>query len=210
MTRITQHDGAGRPLTLIDPNNVQTQLSYDARGRLVSSATAGALSLFGYDQAGNLTRLTRPDGTYLDYTYDAANRLTDIVDGLGNRIHYTLDAAGNRTSQTDARGIATTYAYDALNRLIYIGYPGGTLDVRLTYDEGINGIGRLTGMQDAEGSSSYEYDARGNLIIHTRVAGPLTTVIACAYDAADRLAEVTYPSRRKVNCAFDGLTGCPG
>ncbi|MCU7858245.1 MAG: RHS repeat protein, partial [Candidatus Thiodiazotropha sp. (ex Lucinoma kastoroae)] len=33
-TRVTAHDAAGRPLTIVSPNNLTTTLSYDPRGRL--------------------------------------------------------------------------------------------------------------------------------------------------------------------------------
>ena len=57
----------------------------------------------------------------------------------------------------------TTYTYDALNRLTAIDYPDNSQDVTFTYDTCTNGIGRLCGMTDESGSTSYSYDARGNL-----------------------------------------------
>ncbi len=60
--RITKHDPHGRPLTIVDANGLVAQLAYDARGRLVSRAAGGAVTGFDYDPAGNLTRLTLPDG----------------------------------------------------------------------------------------------------------------------------------------------------
>jgi YD repeat-containing protein len=97
--QITQHDGAGRPLTLIDPNGLITELGYDARGRLTSKITGGLATTYAYDPVGNLIQVTQPDGSYIRNTYDAAHRLIAIEDNQGNRIDYTLDAMGNRLSE---------------------------------------------------------------------------------------------------------------
>jgi YD repeat-containing protein len=100
VTRITAHDASGRPLSLTDPNGLVTNLAYDARGRVTSRDVGGEVTSFNYDPAGNITRVTLADGSYLDYHYDAAQRLTGIADQIGNRIDYQLDAAGNRTAES--------------------------------------------------------------------------------------------------------------
>jgi YD repeat-containing protein len=41
VTQITAYDASGRPLTIVDPNEVTTQLTYDPRGRLLTRTTAG-------------------------------------------------------------------------------------------------------------------------------------------------------------------------
>jgi len=121
-TQISAYDGTGRPLTIIDPNGLTTQLSYDLRGRLLSKNVGGELTNYQYDGVGQLTQVTQPDGASLNYTYDPAHRLTQISDGQGNRIAYTLDAMGNRTGEqvSDPNGALSrqiSRSYDALNRL---------------------------------------------------------------------------------------------
>jgi YD repeat-containing protein len=122
VTQIPDYDANGRPLTIIDANNVTTTLLYDLRGRLTSKTVGGEVTNYQYDAVGQLTKVTLPDSSYINYTYDAAHRLTDIADNLGNTIHYTLDAMGNRTQEDikDPQGTLsqqTTRVYDALNRL---------------------------------------------------------------------------------------------
>jgi len=82
----------------------------------------GETTTYDYDAAGQLTKVTLPDASYLQYTYDGAHRLTQIQDGLGNKIVYTLDAMGNRIKE-QAYDPSLQLArmrqqvYDSLNRL---------------------------------------------------------------------------------------------
>jgi len=62
----------------------------------------------------------------------------------------------------DARGITATYGYDALNRLTSIQYPVTAEDVSYSYDQGANGVGRLTGIADASGTTK-DIGVRANI-----------------------------------------------
>ncbi len=81
-------------------NGVVTTHTYDARQRLLSTTVGGQTTSYTYDLAGQLTRVTRPDASWVGYEYDAAHRQKAVLDNLGNRIEYTLDNAGNRTGES--------------------------------------------------------------------------------------------------------------
>ena len=333
VTSFTSYDGAGRPLTIIDPNGVTTSLTYDARGRLTSQTIATLKTIYAYDAAGNLIRVTQPDGSFLIYTYDPAHRLTGITDALGDHIAYTLDAAGNIVKEqafdptntlkqsrsyayntldrlkktigaegqttvygydkqgnltavtdplnhattyaydalnrlaeaidpkggttfygydandhltsvtdprdlktayawngldnqtattspdtgvtantfdaagnvatsTDARGMTTTYSYDALNRKTHAAFADGT-SAAWHYDQGANGIGRLTKIRDVTGSTHYSYDANGHVTEKKQIVGAVTLTTIYGYDAGGRLASITYPSGKQIAYAYD-------
>ena len=127
VTQFTQYDRAGRVRQTIDPKGVVTDTVYTPRG-LTSSVTVtppggtARTTSYTYDNAGQMTGATLPDGTTLGYSYDAAHRLTSVTDAKGNSVTYTLDNMGNRTgeqvkdsSNTLQRNI--TRVYDALNRV---------------------------------------------------------------------------------------------
>jgi len=333
-TQITAHDASGRPLTLVDANGVETTLTYDLRGRLLTRTTLGQTTSFTYDPVGNLTRITLPTGGYIDYTYDDARRLIAISDADGNRIDYTVDLMGNRTAEevvdgtgvlarsrsmvydqfsrliqtvgaanqttaysydgngnttqvtdalsrpiqqafdaldrlinvtdpalgqtqyaydaqdnlvevddprgvvtqysynafgevvelnspdtgvttyaydpagnltqlTDARGVTVNYAYDALNRITDVTYSDPLLNVTYAYDQGTNGIGRLTGITDSNGATVFEYDAHGNVAAVTRLQGTTSYTVEYSYDAANNVVGITYPSGRTVSYTRD-------
>jgi len=127
VTQFTQYDRSGRVRQMVDPKGVVTDVIYTPRG-LTSSVTvtppddAATTTSYTYDNAGQLTGATLPDGTTLGYSYDAAHRLTGVTDAKGNTVTYTLDNAGNKTGEqvkdfsgTLQRNI--TRVYDALNRI---------------------------------------------------------------------------------------------
>jgi len=122
LSRMTRYSAHGQPEELIDPNGLVTILIYDVRQRLISVDAGGEITRYAYDPAGQLTRITRPDGSYLAYRYDTAHRLITIQDPLGNTLNYTLDAMGNRLKEDllDPGGQlarSQSRVYDALSRL---------------------------------------------------------------------------------------------
>ena len=127
VTQFTLYDGAGRVRQMVDPNGVVTDTTYTPRG-WTSSVTVTPLggtartTSYSYDNTGQMTGATLPDGTTLGYSYDAAHRLTGVTDAKGNSVTYTLDNTGNKTGEQvkDPSGNLQrniTRVYDALNRV---------------------------------------------------------------------------------------------
>ena len=203
VTSITSYDGNGRPLTIVDPNGVTTSLTYDARGRLISRTTGTLKTIYAYDKAGNLIKVTLPDNSTLTYSYDSAHRLTGIADALGNHIAYTLDAASNRIKEqafdsSSALARTRSYAYDSVNRLGQsIGAAGQT--TAYTYDLQSN----LTKIADPlSHQTTYAYDALNRL---AHAIDPNGGITLYGFDANDHLASVTDPRNMKTAYAWDGL-----
>ena len=92
-----------------------------------------------------------------------------------------------------------------MNRLTAIDYPDDSLDVILTHDSCPNGIGRLCTMRDGSGTTAYAYDPRGNVTTLTVTVVGVTYTLGYAYDGADQLIRITYPSGRTVDYARDLL-----
>ena len=182
-THLSDHDALDRLISQLDPDSGETRFAYDARD--------------------NLTSVTDPRGNTTAYGYNTFDERTSQVSPDTGLTTYTYDEAGNLIRMTDARNVTVDYGYDALNRLTTVDYPGTDLDVTFAYDQGTHGIGRLTQMTDAAGSTAYVYNQRGNLIQEMRTTGALTLVTAYAYDNADRLITLSYPSGRKVHYGYD-------
>ncbi len=208
-----EYDYAGRPLRIEDVNNVVTTLTYHPRGWLTSSTVSNEITVYHYDNVGNLTRITQPDGSFIEYSYDAAHRLTGVEDTLGNRIEYTLDNAGNRTIEQNFDDSNTlryklTRVYDQLGRLEDLLDSGGVNGSDYSYDNNGNNtslldpVNRGTGFEydaldrlkkiiDADTNETlYNYDGRNNLIT---VTDPLGHITNYTYDGLDNLKELDSP-----------------
>jgi YD repeat-containing protein len=182
-TQITSYNVHGQPLTLIDANGLTTTLAYDGRQRLTSRNVGGETTTYDYDFAGQLTKVTLPDGSFLSYSYDGAHRLTGIQDNLANRIAYTLDLAGNRTKEEvfdPANALAQTKSrvYSSLNRL---------------FQE----LGALSQ------TTEYGYDSQGNVFT---VKDPLNHTSTNLYDRLNRLSQVTDPASGVTQYGYNGLS----
>jgi YD repeat-containing protein len=98
-TQFTRYNRHGQVLESIDPNNVVTTHTYDLRQRLLSVDAGGRITTYTYDAAGQLKKVTLPEGSWIGYDYDGAHRQTAVYDHSGNRIDYVLDNAGNRIGE---------------------------------------------------------------------------------------------------------------
>jgi RHS repeat-associated protein len=102
---------------------------------LASADRYGNATTFTRDSStGNLTRVTSPNGRYIQFTYDPSNRITQATDNVGRTISYAYDSTGRLASVTDANGGTTSYTYDSNNNLLTITDPKGTVSVSNQYD----------------------------------------------------------------------------
>ena len=185
VTSITVYNAHGQPLTIVDPNGLTTDLTYDSRHRLKSRNAGGEVTSYDYDAVGQMTKVTLPDGSFLSYSYDAAHRLTGMSDNLGNRIAYTLDPLGNRTKEE---------VFDPANALA---------QTRSRVFNNLNQLFQEIGAQNQ--TTQYGYDAQGNV---TSVDGPLASTVDVtlnAYDTLNRLRQVTDPNNGITQYAYNGI-----
>ncbi len=183
ITDITSLDGAGRPLTVVDPNGVTTNIAYDPRGRItsltVNPGASQAVTSFQYDGYGNVTQVTRPNNVVLSYTYNNARRLIRITNAANEKIEYTYDAMGNVT-QTDVKNTSGTIVQQ----------------VRNTYDE----LGRTLKLIGAANQETrYAYDKLDN---NTQVTDPRNKVYANTFDELNRFTRETDPNTNQTNLAY--------
>ncbi len=93
------------------PNHHTTAYTYDPLNRLTSTTgpdapgcgagaqcvNGKAATVYGFDEVGNLTRRTDPNGHATALGYDTSGRLVEKVDALGRNWRYTHDRDGNLT-----------------------------------------------------------------------------------------------------------------
>ncbi|KAF1718667.1 type IV secretion protein Rhs [Pseudoxanthomonas yeongjuensis] len=215
ITETLTYDGAGRALSVKDPNGVMTDLEYHPRGWLTARKIRGAndavetddvITRIEYWPTGLVKKVIQPDGAFTTYTYDAAHRLTDIADNAGNTIHYTLDNAGNRT-QEDTKDPANV--------------------LKRTLSRIFNQLGQLQTQADAQANpTDFTYDANGNtntvsdalarvtdndydplnrLSRTLQDVGGINAETKFTYDALDNLTQVTDPKGLNTDYTYNGL-----
>lgn len=75
--------------------------------------------------------------------------------------------------------------------------------VTYTYDQGPNGIGRLSSVSDATGRTSIEYDQRGNPVQTTKEIEGNIFVVKKTYDTLNRVTNITYPDSETVAHSYN-------
>ena len=205
------YDANGNLVHAADGLNVQVQRGYDALNRLVGVtndlngndlATRNAQAVYQYDPLDRVAGVGDPESLNTLYDHNAFGDQVGLHSPDTGNSSAIVDKAGNPISVTDARGIQVSQAFDALNRRTSATYPSSSDNVAWFYDEpdsvtGCTGsypIGRLTRIVEANVTTIYCYDARGNVLRKSQTQGTQTDVVAYTYTLADRLKTLTYPS----------------
>ncbi|SEP83996.1 RHS repeat-associated core domain-containing protein [Pseudomonas cuatrocienegasensis] len=202
-TQLSNFDTYGNPQALLDANNVTTVLSYTPQGWLASISTVGSTTHFEYDTIGQITKVTRGDGSWLEYTWSAARRLVAVSNKLGEKIEFYYDAMGNRTAQRlrDVSNNIThqqAWVYDELGRFLRsVGAGGQTY--KYGYDVNSN---RTMSQTPKQTTTTSGFDALNRLVSST---DPLNGATQLSYDSQDNLTQVRDPRGIITRYEYDGL-----
>lgn len=200
-TTYFEYDDNGNQIGIDAPLGRSTGQGYDELDRLVRVVDAnGGEMKYRYDALDQLIEVTDPRGQTTSYTYNALGDLLEEASPVTGTTFHQYDSAGNVTSRTDARGKTASYTYDALNRPVQVAYSDQTLTY--SYDQGPNGIGRLSNITDGSGSTAWSYDAHGRVLSRQQTMGSVVTTVGYSYDAAGRLENMTYPSGNVVTYSY--------
>jgi len=182
-------------LTRMQDGSGSTDYCYDRFGDLVRKVqtTNGKMFVlrYAYTKAGQLSRLTYPDGAAVDYVRNAQGQTTEVgvtpaggarqvllgnatyypfgpvanwTYGNGRPMHRVLDQDYRPLAVSDMRndGLSTGFAFDPAGNLSALTAAGNTAPVvSLDYDA----LGRLTAFKDGPTGTvidGYSYDATGN------------------------------------------------
>jgi RHS repeat-associated protein len=165
------------------PPSYSTSYTYDDQNRqLTATDPNGHTTTNTYDDAGNLQTVADGVGNVTSNAYDENNRLCWTIvaaaangsyscaspPSSGGPIKKTYDVAGNVLTVVDGNGNTTTNTYDTHNRLCW-SYLGTSANACAS---------------PPANSTSYTYDANGNVLTQTLPDG---TVITNTYNSANQL-----------------------
>ncbi|WP_427925489.1 DUF6531 domain-containing protein [Streptomyces sp. cg40] len=217
------HDAVGRRTRRVTPSGLVSEWTYDPAGHpLTLRSSAGALD-FAHDAAGRETRRTLGAEATLAQTWNAtglltaqtltaaaASRLlqhrtyahradgclTEIRELTSGTRRFDLDGMG-RVAGTRAHGWSETYAYDPAGNVVHATSPGHEAPGERRFD------GTLV---RSAGCTRYEHDAEGRLVRRTRkLLNGQALTWTYAWNAEDRLTEVTVPDGGRWRYAYDPL-----
>lgn len=203
ITQLSNFDSLGNPQTITDANSIVTNLTYTPQGWLKTVSTDGTSIVIEHDLLGQIGKITKGDGSWLEFTWNASRNLSKITNNLGESVEYGYNTMGNRTSQNlkDASGSLTkqqTWAHDELGRVLRsIGAEGQT--TQHGYDRNNN---RSLNISPENHSTIIGYDELNRLVSTTDPRNGVTTI---GYDTQDNVTRVTDPRNVVTEYIYDGL-----
>jgi RHS repeat-associated protein len=224
----TQYDVHGYVTKTVDPLGHTETSTYDADGeKLTDTDGNGNTTTTSFDAAGQVVALTRADGTTVKTDYNPDGTVADTIDAAGHKTSYTYDSraravtrtnpdgqvwktgydkVSNPVTTTDPAGRTTTDSFDAAGQLIGTSYSDGVTPA-VSYVR--NSVGQQVGMTDSTGTSTWTYDAFGDVTGTTDGSG---AALHYSYDQAGRPTGVTYPggAGQQVTRTFDTASRLTG
>jgi RHS repeat-associated protein len=203
-----------------------TTFAFDALNRLTSATqpvdgTATIDGTFGYDAAGNLTRVTNGNNVATTYTYNPWGLVESTVEpstagqsSLADRTFTVIYDAAGLPVQTDAPGVTVERTFDELGRVVATA-GSGTGVPPATTAFGYDLAGRRTAIDAPGGEVARTYDDRG-LLLEETLPGSASVAAEFDYDAAGRMTSrsdivgvtsSTYNDLGQPETITDPLTG---
>ncbi|RDS81202.1 RHS repeat protein [Dyella monticola] len=179
ITQTIARDTYGLPLSLVQSG-------------LYQNASVSLTRSYVYDEHKRLCRTIEPETGSTVVDYDAGSRVIWSAQGL------SINAAGCGREQV-ADGAKTQRGYDAMNRVLSVAYPAGTLPSQFTYDA----MGHITSADTGLSRWIYAYNKLGLPASETLMVDGLPYTLQYTYDANGSLASTTYPDGRVIAYAPD-------
>ena len=191
----------GLQTSVVDRNGNTTSYSYDASGRLLAiTDLAGLVTTLAYT-GDRLSSVTDPAGRATTLTHNAAGDLTKVTFPDGSSKSFGYDLKHLMTSETDERGFVVQRDYDSVGRLVKATLPDSSIRSATNaqsvgFVDPATGLGTITNpapvVRPAQALSTFR-DGTGNqqVVKIGRFGAPLRTT--------DALGNITSIERRGGN-----------
>ncbi|MFH1796382.1 MAG: RHS repeat-associated core domain-containing protein [Pseudomonadota bacterium] len=180
VTTVASVNDRGQPTEIEDAGGLITEVIYDDLGRVSSTvadpSAVAATTSFEYDGAYNVTKVTQPNGSFLEMAYDGMNRVASVENNYGDIAEYTYDDMGNVTRVEVSNGFPQLFfqwdrTFDELGRLISL---TGVSTETWTY--GYDKVGNLKTTTDPNSkTAAFGYDGLNRLVSFADERSDVTT-----------------------------------
>ena len=202
--------------TIIDANGKSKNLYTDVYGNLIKveeiNGTEVYTTQYGYDSNNNLIKITDALSNIRNFEYNGlgqrvlAEDLHHPSDSTYGVYYYSYDNNGNLNRKIDPRDIKTIYSYDALNRLSsenYIIDKATDFGPVYTYDNCLNGVGRLCSIVSPSLTESKEYNALGQISQEVKNIDNGDYQNNYSYDRQENLISIINPDNSETKYEYN-------
>ncbi|MCP4853392.1 MAG: RHS repeat protein [Fuerstiella sp.] len=195
------YDDNGTPIATTDATGQTSLLKYDNAGNLIlSTDPLGNITRFAYTTEPNrLSRLEDANKNSMNFNHDEFGNVVSIVRADNTSQTYSHDALGNLTLATNRRNDPIAFVYDSSGRVTLTTYPDGSTE-QFEYDPG---NGNLVAVTDSSGTTSLQYNSPQSESSLTEITYPTGRVLQYAYDSAGRRTQMVDADGNTVNYFFD-------
>ncbi|MFL6162034.1 MAG: RHS repeat-associated core domain-containing protein [Jatrophihabitantaceae bacterium] len=179
------YDPFGELIGAVD-GTARVAFGFDTAGNLVSEKSSGGSQptvehSYRYDAAGQRIGSSGPEGD-LSYGYNATGLLQTLTDYNGQTFQFAYNRNGQLTGLQRPNGVTDTLGYTAAGQLTArdASTAGGASVGKADYT--LDGDGRRASATDLTGTTSYSYDAVGQLLTASHPEGSGLPAESYSYD----------------------------
>ena len=208
-TVLRSYDGNGNMISLRESG--RAEVHYEHSGGKCTRITEGdAVTSYGYDGNGKLSRISLPNGDVMNYSFTEDGLLQETSHNGDFTVRYQYDKAGNPLSMTSDLGIRYENSLDEAGRIVgrsvfmYHPVTGEEIsgDSVWEYDD----AGQCIYAQDAEGNWCQKtYDANGKC---AECRDNFGNTERSRYDMAGRQVETVLNGRLVKRYGYDAAGQC--
>lgn len=225
-------DGVSEKKVTLDPEGnvigIETPLvtmgySYNSLGKLESESMVGGGANYqiywGFDNSGNVSSLTYPNGEVVDYLPDAMGRPTKIGPYVQSIDYHPSGGADSYTLLNGVSRSVDYYSDGRIEKIVDQGLLGAVIDFSYSYDKAKNisavedslypqyslssvsydGAGQVVAMYLGGQPAAFGYDQNFNM--NFKSIGSVGVVESYAYDLGGRVSSVS--GARSKNYSYD-------
>jgi RHS repeat-associated protein len=195
LTYLYRYDLKGRVVEAISPGGATIECQYDAEDNLtLYKDENGGVTTLAYCGIADLKRVTRPDGSQVEFHYNTEQQVIGLTNERGQSYSVLRDPVNRITEEIDYWSQHWRYTYNPGGHVQTVTDPLDRI-IELKTDP----VGRILERTSQEDKEIFVYDALGRI---SKCFNSATTVER-SFDPLGRVVEERQGSTFKINYVYD-------